>query len=489
MHLRPDTFARQSQSLSISAEVIQSIKLLQYSHDELQEFLRDQVERNPLIDLSAADEAKPTADAQAASPPTSTTQPKPGEQSNPERAATPADPGRGAHTVGASGGAAPASTDGRWRSLEDYCASGTSLRDHLTTQIAMSARGAEDYLVAAEIIESLDADGYLRRELEDIAKTLGADSARVNRVLRIVQTLDPAGVGARDLSECLRLQLDQRGELTPAMDTLLANLDLLATYDIIELSRRCKVEASEVLRLAQVIRRCDPRPGSQFNQEPTLLAVPDVQVDFPADGKFTVELNNAMLPRVLIDRQYYAEVMAGPRGKQDTRFITDCMRQAKWLARKVDQRARTILKVATEIVVQQRDFFRYGAEHLKPLRIKEVADAVEMHESTVCRATANKFMMTPRGMFELKFFFVNSIASNDGGDDFSAESIRHKVKHLVAQETIDSVLADDAIVDALRRDGVKIARRTVAKYREMLNIPSSTQRRRQKKAEAMAAHG
>jgi RNA polymerase sigma-54 factor len=346
----------------------------------------------------------------------------------------------------------------------------------------MALRSPADLTIAAEIIESLDDDGYLRRDIGMIADALNTSEAHTEAVLGKIQKMDPVGVAARNLPECLRLQLEDERRLTPAMATLLDNLPLLANYEYRQLAVICGVEVDDILAMAKEIKDLDPRPGRRFDCGPIMPALPDVTVELRDDGTFVTELNTNLLPRVLVNREYYSEVKAKCRGTSDVKFVVDCIKSANWLVRSLDQRAQTILKVATEIVARQRDFLLHGVEHLKPLNLKQVADTVGIHQSTVCRAISNKYMMTNRGLYELRFFFANSVAAADGGESLSADSVRHKIRQMIASETAATVLSDDAIVKELRGSGVDIARRTVAKYREGMNIASSCQRRRQKYA-------
>ena len=463
MQLRHETGLFTRQTTAITAQVIQSIRILQLSAAELDDFLRDQAERNPLLEVAGqskdADVAAPTTSLSAASGPAGGT----GGGAIPARGAAPDDNG-----------------------IERYLAAEISLRDHLNAQAAMTFRDPVDRAIAGELIEALDEAGYIGRRAKTVARRLRAPVERVEAVLARVQGFEPAGIAARDLAECLALQLRDKGRYDPAMATLLENLPLLARYEMRKLARLCGVDADDIAEMAAEIRDLDPRPGLRFDTDPVPPALPDVLVRAEQGGGFHVELNSALLPRVLVNRDYHARITAGRLGPEDRRFVADCMKDANWLARNVDQRARTILAIATEIVAQQKDFLTRGVAHLRPLNLADVAEVVGVHVSTVCRAISGKYLMTERGLFELKFFFANSIAAVDGGAESSSETVRHKIAALVAAETADSVLSDEAIVAALRGDGIDIARRTVAKYRDILRIPSSLQRRRRKRAEAFA---
>lgn len=457
MELRPQQFHQQKQSLSITGQVIQSIRLLQLGNHELEDFLREQADDNPLVTVvvGASDVQKP--DSSACTPAQ-------------DRGGSPG----GTPRLPSSGVAAD------MPGPDQYLEARVSLRDHLIAQISLIVETPVDQLIAREIVDSLDPDGYFRRDPEEMAELMGIPVSRVQTALEAVQECEPTGVAARDLPECLSLQLAERGGLTEPMRALLENLDLLGDYKIEALARICGLDAKEVMDLVRRIRELDPHPGRRFDTDPVVPALPDIYVEMADDGRLTVELNTSVMPRVLIDREYYAEVSAGIDGKADQRFMIDSMSNANWLARSIDQRARTILRVATEIVAHQNDFFRYGAGCLKPLSLKHIAAEVDLHESTVCRAVADKYMMTPRGMFELKFFFANSVSVMDGESGLSGDTVRHRLRQLIDAETPTNILSDQAIMDTLRSEGIDIARRTVAKYREMMGIPTSRKRKRLK---------
>jgi RNA polymerase sigma-54 factor len=298
----------------------------------------------------------------------------------------------------------------------------------------------------------------------------------------VLQTFDPPGICARNLSECLAIQLRDKNRYDPAMQALVEHLELLAKRDVVSLRKICGVDDEDLAEMIGEIRHLDPNPGLKIGATRTQTVVPDVYVRPGPDGGWLVDLNSDTLPRVLVNQTYYSELSKTIRKDGDKSYFTDCLQNATWLVRALDQRARTILKVATEIVRQQDGFFTSGVAHLRPLNLKAVADAIQMHESTVSRVTANKYMATNRGIFELKYFFTASIASADGGDAHSAEAVRHHIKQLIDAESPSAILSDDTIVERLRASGIDIARRTVAKYREALRIPSSVQRRRDKQS-------
>ena len=498
----------------MTPQLMQSIRLLQLNHMELSAFVEREIERNPLLELVEADTPPPlqqeTVDTDTPTPSgesemtewldgrfeTSTAAMENQLGTSLENVfdadAPPtgkeASLGAPADQSGAPSAGDPwkstrygTSLDGDGNALEAFAAAEPNLEDHLRSQLATGFSDPRERMIADEIVGSIDEDGYMRRPVEEVATQLGTSTEAVGTVLKRIQAFDPPGIGARDLAECLKLQLVERDRYDPAMRSLIENLDLLAKRDFPALMRLCGVDREDLADMVSEIRQLDPRPGSRFNTDPVQTVVPDVIVSPRADGGWSVELNAETLPRVLVNRRYYAEVSKICRKEEDRTFITDCLQNANWLVKSLDQRAQTILKVATEIVKQQDMFFAFGVEHLKPLNLRTVADAISMHESTVSRVTSNKYMLTGRGLFEMKYFFTAAIASTEGEDFHSAEAVRHRIRQLIDAERVENILSDDAIVDILRRTGVDIARRTVAKYRESMHIPSSVQRRREKR--------
>ena len=506
---------RQSQSLVMTPQLMQSIRLLQFSHIELTRFIEQEVERNPLLELVSSDndQADAGAEAPVEAPPAQAAASDMGEdaawtgsaEGEAERMTSEIDAryenvfpdDHGAERVdqpefidnwksmpGSEGGQA-----GEGYDLDDFAARAPTLRDHVAEQIAFAFSDPAERLIATELADQLDAAGYMVGDMAETVERLGADPQRVDAVLARLQDFEPAGLFARSLSECLALQLARKDRLDPAMAALVDNLELLARRDFSALTRICGVDEEDLLDMMAEIRALDPKPGTRFETGSSEMIVPDVSVRPASDGGWNVELNPDTLPRVLVNQTYFATVTGKmPKNAAGQEFLSECLQTANWLARSLDQRARTIMKVATEIVRQQDAFLLHGVDHLRPLNLKAVAEAIGMHESTVSRVTSNKYMITPRGVFELKYFFTVSIASAEvGGDAHSAESVRHRIRVLVDQEAPEAVLSDDDLVDLLKKSGVEIARRTVAKYREAMAIPSSVQRRREKRARARAA--
>jgi len=364
--------------------------------------------------------------------------------------------------------------------IEQTLAGEQSMRDHLLGELGMLVVTSGDRLIGAHLIDMLDEAGYLQGSLEELAQRLGCDIEDVEAVLGALQTVDPAGLFARDLAECLGLQLKELGRLDPVMQAFLENLDLLAKRDLKGLMKACGVDEEDIQDMVAEIRALDPRPGRTFAHDVAQPVVPDVLMRSGPDGSWLVELNSETLPRVLVNNTYYAEINQSTKRDQDKRYIQDCLQTANWLVKSLHQRATTILKVSSEIVRQQDGFFRHGVSALRPLVLRDIADVIEMHESTVSRVTSNKYIATPRGIFELKYFFTSSVGGNGGGDGHSSEAVRQRIKNLIDVEDPKKVLSDDKIVLILKAEGIEVARRTVAKYRDSLGIPSSVQRRREK---------
>ncbi len=492
---------RQSQSLVMTPQLMQSIKLLQFTHAELEAFIDQEIERNPLLERRDAEDgpdnepqersaderddeewfetgAPPATADMAGTLDTSLENVFPDDND----AREPVSPDLAANWKSGAGSAGGSYDD---FDLEDVARSQPTLRHHVGEQIVLAGLSPLQSSIAWDLTDSLDEIGYLRTEVNETAERLGVDPVEVERTLAICQTFEPAGLFARDLAECLAIQLKALDRYDPAMAKLLSHLDLLARRDFGALIRICGVDQEDLNQMVVEIRALDPRPGLAFTSGSVDTIVPDVNVRANSDGSWALELNAAALPQVLVDNIYYTEVSAAARNREEREFISDCLQSANWLTRSLDQRARTILKVATEIVRQQDSFLAYGIRHLRPLNLKTVADAIGMHESTVSRVTAHKYMATPRGVFEFRFFFTAAIQSAEGGEAHSSEAVRDRIRALISEEG-DETLSDDAIVDILRKDGVDIARRTVAKYREGMNILSSVQRRREKRAQAAA---
>lgn len=502
---------RQGQALVMTPQLLQAIKLLQFNALDLSAYLSDELERNPLLEAQEGDApvanepyepegenfsegpvegdwagdslATDVASLSAELGTDVSNAFEPEGLAVTSEASSAALDGMGLSATSWSGSSGGGGLDGESPNLEAYVATQATLHDHLASQLALACPDERQRFIGQAIIGGVDESGYLRESLEDIAGRLGAGLAETEAALALIQTFDPSGVGARDLAECLAIQLKERDRYDPAMRIFVANLPLVAKRDFAQLSRLCGVDSEDVADMAAELRRLDPKPGRAFGDAPTQPVVADVIVRAAPDGAWIVELNTDALPRVLVNHNYAARISAAASGA-DKSFISNCLQNANWLTKSLEQRARTILKVASEIVRLQDAFLANGVEHLRPLNLRTIADAIGMHESTVSRVTSNKYMLTPRGLFELKYFFSASIATASGADAHSAESVRFRIKQMIDRESLDEILSDDAIVARLKAADIDIARRTVAKYRDSLRIPSSVDRRRTKMAQA-----
>ena len=503
MALSPRLELRQGQGLVITPQLQQAIKLLQLSNLELDAYVDAELERNPLLQRDDR-EGESENDAEASAPETESHDDDFAADRVSDSAAaadidarhddlydsaSPGDHATGDVGSGSgadAGGSIDWSKAGKGGGFEDSDGQregggerDLTLAEHLEAQLAVAGLTDAERAIALTLIDSVDEGGYLRADLAELAERLGCEIARLEAVLVVLQGFEPTGVFARDVAECLALQLKEKDRFDPAMQALVGNLELLARRDLAALKRACSVDDEDLKEMIAELKALTPRPGAAFGGEPPQAVVPDVFVREGSAGLWLVELNTDTLPRLLVDHRYHARVSAGARTDQEKTFVSDCISSANWLVKSLDQRAKTILKVASEIVRQQDGFLAFGVEHLRPLNLKTVADAIGMHESTVSRVTSNKYLATPRGVFEMKFFFTSSIASSSGGEAHSAEAVRHKIRQLIDGERGNGeVHSDDSIVDILKEAGVDIARRTVAKYREAMRIPSSVERKR-----------
>ena len=475
---------RQSQSLVMTPQLQQAIKLLQLSNLELATFLEAEVERNPLLEFEEGGADLQPAGSEEGAAPAETSEaseaaPLEGDFTENWQGAGEED---GPDLSGSWGSGQGGSYGGEAPGLDQTLPGKISLREHLLGQLNVDLHNPIDQAIGRQLINLLDESGYLAGALDDIAELLGCDNARVIETLHIMQGFDPSGIFARDLKECLALQLRERDRLDPAMECMLEHLDLLARHETDRLMKLCQVDREDLVDMIAEIRSLDPKPGLVFDAATAQTIVPDVLMRPQRDGGWLVELNVETLPRVLVNNAYHQRVCAEAQKKEEKEYISERFQSANWLVKSLHQRATTILRVASEIVRQQDAFFRHGVQHLRPLVLRDIADVIDMHESTVSRVTTNKFLLTPRGVYELKYFFTAAIAGTDGSKTHSAEAVRQRIKALIDAETLDQAFSDDKIVEILKADDIDIARRTVAKYREALGIPSSVQRRRQKRS-------
>jgi RNA polymerase sigma-54 factor len=504
---------RQQQSLVMTPQLQQAIKLLQMSNLELAEYIETELEQNPLLEREDAEtpegaEAAAEAVANGTEPTAAastrdhtfddTVEPDSVDLADAREMPGKDDAGldtdyenvwdsdgpvetasaslQSSNWNGASGGGEGGVEPDPERTVADAIC----LRDHLLSQINVDFEDPADRLIALHLVDMLDDAGYISDDLTPVAKLLNCKVERVQATLTKLQRCDPPGIFARDLAECLSLQLRELNRLDPAMKALLANLDLLAKREFNQLRKLCGVDSDDLAQMITEIKALNPKPATAFDTATAQPVTPDVLMRPRAGGGWIIELNPDTMPRVLVNHRYYSVISRQARTESEREYIIDRFNSASWLVKSLHQRAQTILKVATDIVEQQDLFFTAGVEHLKPLTLRDVASVISVHESTVSRVTNNKFIATPRGVYELKYFFNSGVSRGEQGNQHSAEAIRFRIRSLIDGETVENVLSDDQIVDILRGGGVDIARRTVAKYREAMRIPSSVQRRREK---------
>ncbi|MCA1661814.1 MAG: RNA polymerase factor sigma-54 [Novosphingobium sp.] len=496
MALGPRLDLRQSQSLVMTPQLQQAIKLLALSNLELETVVAEAVADNPLLEIGEPPAAEPgEADPVElrrthleSSPVDQLIGEGRADEDRPldiDGAALDRDRDTG-DGFGGDGAAAfeldfareTAGCDGP--GIDERGGAGATLAEHLHAQVGAAADDAREAAIARWLIDQLDEAGYLEAPLRDAAETLGVALGEVEDALRLVQSLDPTGVGARSLSECLALQAIEADRFDPCMKRLIENLDLVAKGAFAQLKRMCGVDDEDFADMLAELRSYDPRPGLRFGAAAPEAVTPDVLIRGRADGGWDIALNQATLPRLVVNRSYYLELKRTCGDKQSRGWLGERLADANWLVKALDQRQKTILKVAAEIVTQQDGFFRRGVSQLKPLTLRAVAEAIAMHESTVSRVTSNKYLNCDRGTFELKYFFTSGVASADGAGAVSAEAVKAQIRALIETEDPKDILSDDALVELLRAKGFELARRTVAKYREAIGLGSSVQRRRQK---------
>jgi len=494
---------KQGQQLVMTPQLQQAIRLLQLSNIELNQFVETELERNPLLEMDEGGDApKVEREGEPDAAPERSKDSPDDEWLDLGKPVAEAQGGLDTGDISpfsdSDGGTAAGGQDGAesgWAGLrqrtgnfgdeeinpEAFVSSEPSLRDHLSAQVPLAIHDHIQRLIAQHLVDMVDEAGYLHADLEQLAAKLGAPLGLVERVLETLQTLDPPGVFARSLSECLALQLKDQNRYDPQIAALLDHLSLLAAHNLVALRKAIGADMDEITDMIEEVKRLNPKPGLKFGSVQLQPVVPDVLVRPASDGSWIIELNSDTLPRVLVNRNYFVRVNSTARSEKDRGYLLECLQTANWLVKSLDQRARTILKVSEEIVRQQDGFFTHGVQHLRPLNLKTVADAIQMHESTVSRVTSNKYMATPRGIFELKYFFTSAIQSAGDGEAHSSESVRHRIRQMIDGESARAILSDDKLVEKLKSEGVDIARRTVAKYREAMRIPSSVQRRREKR--------
>lgn len=486
----------------MTAQLQQSIKLLQLSSLDLTQFIQEELEKNPLL-AAEGEDARPAEEEDRVEPleirADAVTQESSHGAEEGDGAALPSDGGEydaasydddaaafgGGESYGASAfdtarGTHGVEGDEHTDFFDRVPARKPSLRDHLIEQLHVGSADPAERLIGRHLIDLLDESGYITDDLDDVAAALNTGRGEIEAALSRLQRCDPAGIGARNLAECLALQLREKNRCDPAMAALLEHLDLLARGEYERLMAICGVESDDMAQMVREIRQLNPKPGASYHYDVPQAVIPDIIVRRQGARGWHVELNSDALPRVLVNRSYYVQLLRGARNRQEKKYLSDHLAQANWLVRALDQRAQTILRVASDIVIQQQAFLDEGIHHLRPLTLRDVADRLGLHQSTISRVTAHKFMATPRGTYELKYFFTSSLGGAEGEKSHSSRSVQFLIKQMIDAEIPDAVVSDDEIAAHLRRQGIDVARRTVAKYREAMHIPSSQKRRRMK---------
>jgi len=489
MALGPRLDLRQTQSLVMTPQLQQAIKLLALSNLEIETVIAEAIEANPLLEggEAAREPDEPLGDtAEPAEPATSDELmlAGQGEHDAPlDIDPTALDRDRDTGDWSAASGAGPG-VDGP--DIEDRGQEAATLAEHLEAQVGVVARDPRTAFIARALIGLLDEAGYLTTSLPEIADMLGADLEEVEQALTLVQSLDPTGVGARNLAECLALQAREADRYDPCMATMLAHLELVAKGNVAQVKRLCGVDDEDLADMLAELRRYDPKPGLRFGASERSAVVPDILVQKRAEaGGWDITLNPATLPRLVVNRGYYLELKGSCADERSKGWLNERLSDANWLVKALDQRQKTILKVAAEIVKRQDGFFRRGVSDLKPLTMRVIAETIDMHESTVSRVASNKYLACDRGTFELRYFFTSAVGAGDGEEGASSQAVKARIRALIDAEDPKRILSDDKLVDLLKVEGFDLARRTVAKYREAIGIGSSVERRRQKKLAAV----
>jgi len=465
----------------MTPQLQQAIKLLQLSRMELMDVVREELEENPVLEEGqeppedkAQSEEDPAAETNAENAPEALKEVE-GEQDG----MSDIDWKTYLESYSLGGTTANSYEDDEDRpSYENLLTRKPSLTDHLMWQLGLSRLENRERAIAGEIIGNIDDDGYLQVSIEELSVQTGCDPAQAEKVLAAIQDFDPPGVASRNLQECLLKQVEQLGMTEDVVGIILRDhINDLETRRYQVIARGLQIPLDDVFSAAKFISSLDPRPGSQFGQEDVHYITPDIFVHKISD-EYVVVLNDEGLPNLRIN-SFYRNALSGAEQLDEKagEYIQEKLRGALWLIKSIHQRQRTIYRVTKSIVKFQRDFFDRGVEHLKPLVLRDVAEDIEMHESTVSRVTTNKYVQTPQGLFELKYFF-NSGINTTGGDSVASESVKSKIKEIITAEDLRKPFSDQKIVELLRGQGIDIARRTVTKYREMLGVGSSTQRKR-----------
>lgn len=489
----PKLELRQGQSLVMTQALQQSIKLLQCNSLELREFVEQALEENPFLSQEEPDANEQSDSQQESVLQENSDEPREANFNSDENFSSDMQESESwddsenietdylRHEQSSSSSSSSYDGEDDTRSIDDNPANGISLREHLLNQLQVDVHEPAKRIIGAHLIDLVDDAGYIKEDLAPLCETFGVEMKEIDEVLAILQGFDPVGICARSLSDCLSLQLKEKNRLDPAMQKLLANLNLLADSKFDELQKKCGVDKEDLREMIGEIRKLNPKPGSGFIHEVSQTLEPDIFVRRLPDGNWHIELNMNNFPRIMVNKRFYKKVTSKTKNKKDKDYLSEQFGTANWLVRALEQRAQTMLKVASELVKQQDAFFRLGVRYMKPMTLKDIAAATGYHESTISRVTNGKYLLCPRGTFELKYFFTSALArAQGGGEDFSSQTVKHFISEMISKESADKILLDDDIVELLKERNITVARRTVAKYREALGIASSPKRKREK---------
>ena len=479
---------RQNQSLFLTPKLQQSLKLLKLSNLELAEYLEKELERNPLLEPEYEQKTQSKSDDWLNSSLIKDLKAKDIENINNIFRPLPKFYSTLNNNFGNKNQPLPPTQTSEKNNhkienniIKQEYSTNETLKDHLTFQLGIEISNPNIKFIGMQLIDLVNDAGYLTESLESISVSIGSNIKIITNTLKELQKFDPIGVFARNLSECLTLQLKERNKFDQAMEIMINNLDLIAQNDIKKLSKLCAIDFKHIVEMIGEIKSLNPKPGLIYGNEIIQTIVPDIFVEEQTNGGWIVKLNNETLPKVLVNSSYYTKISQDINKESEKNYLSEILSSANWLVKAIEQRADTILKVATEITTQQNDFMKNGVKKLKPLKLKDIAKKIEMHDSTVSRVTANKYISTPQGIFPMKYFFTPGIPSTIGNKFHSAESVRIQIQKLIQQEKVGQNLSDDKIAEILRDLNINIARRTVTKYRKMQKIPSSIQRKKYNK--------
>ena len=482
MQISQNLKLKQSQSLVMTPQLQQAIKLLQLNNIELCDLVNKELEENPFLENKTTEielnEFKKEENTE------NTVEAFQNGESLKDDTSSLDYENRWDQEIKTNSGNNNFETLDPGSIAEQTVSEKVTLKTILRQQASVEFSESKEKLISEIIIDYIEPSGWLTKNLDDLADIIGCDNDTLEKIIRRMQKFEPTGVFAKNLSECLKIQLENKGILTEDMLLLIENFDMLARGEIKSLCKVCKISEIQLTENIKNIKKLNPKPGTIYTEDNEPIYHPDVIVKHK-NNSWEVELNNSTLPKIIVNEDYINELEKLTTKEGDKKFISESVTSARWLLKAIEQRNVTTLKISSEIVKQQKDFFEKGVSFLKPMILKDVAKKIGMHESTVSRVTTGKLMLTPRGIVEMKKFFTATINSTIKGESHSAASVRETLKNLITNEPLNNPLSDELIVIQLKKEGINLARRTVAKYRELLNIPSSSERRKMMKIQSI----